>query len=114
MPQSKRGEKPRIMYLENRSDGLGGDARISRVQFSNTGKTIYYDGRSLQPREARGHESNYLDIVTLEEFWIADPRKDGADRLDGEAKPVQIDADVREEYWTAIRGLPERKGDSTT
>jgi hypothetical protein len=28
--------------------------------------------------------------------------------------PVHVDADVREEYWTKIRGLPARKNDATT
>jgi hypothetical protein len=35
-------------------------------------------------------------------------RKDGADRLYGESIPVEIDDDVRVEYWTQIRGDPAR------
>ena len=47
MSQLKRGLKERIMYIENKSEGLSGDARIGRVTFSRTGKTLYYRGRSL-------------------------------------------------------------------
>jgi len=114
MSQLKRGLKSRIMYIENKSESLSGEARIGRVTFSKTGKTIYYGGRSLQTLSGDGFKSNYIDVDTREEFWISGPRRDGTDRLYGEAKPVHIDEDVREEYWVEIRGLPHRKDDPTT
>ncbi len=67
--------------------------------------------RSLR---GRGYKSNYVDVESGAEFWISGCRKDGADRLYGERIPVSIDDDVRMEYWTAIRGQPERAGDETT
>ena len=106
--------KSRIMYVENKSRGLTGPARIGRVTFSKTGKTLYYRGHTFQSLKGRGFKANYFDTETLEEYWISGPRKDGADRLYGEAVPVEIDADVREEYWVEIRGLPERRSSSTT
>jgi hypothetical protein len=106
--------KSRIMYVENKSRGLTGPARIGRVTFSKTGKTLHYRGRTFQSLKGRGFKANYFDTETLEEYWISGPRKDGADRLYGEAVPVEIDADVREEYWVEIRGLPERRSSSTT
>jgi hypothetical protein len=33
----------------------------------------------------------------------------GRDRLYGERVPVEIDEDVRETYWTTIRGQPENR-----
>ena len=114
MSQLKRGQKTRIMYIENKSNGLNGPARIGRVSFSKTGSTIYYNGRSLITLSGSGFKSNYIDTETREEFWISGPRKDGADRLYGEALPIEIDEDVREEYWVQIRGLPERKNDPAT
>ncbi len=102
--------KPRIMYLENKSEGLSGPARIGRVTFSKTGRTIYYKGRSFQSLKG-GYKANYFDTETGERYWISGPRKDGADRLYGEAVPIEIDEDVREEYWAEIRGLPERSSD---
>jgi hypothetical protein len=45
-----------------------------------------------------------------EDYWISGCKRDGRDRLYGERLPVPIDEDVREEYWTQIRKLPE-KGD---
>jgi hypothetical protein len=99
----------RIMYIENKVDGLTGAARIRRVSFSKTGRTLYYQGKSFQSLKGAGFKSNYYDLETGDEYWISGPRKDGADRLYGsQGLPVEIDDDVREEYWTAIRGQPSR------
>lgn len=93
------------MYIEDKSEGLTGPARIGRVKFSKTGRTLYYGGRSFQSLKGAGvSKSNYYDIETGEEFWISGPRRDGGDRLYGEPTPVEIDEDVREEYWREIRG----------
>lgn len=100
------------MYIEDKSQGLSGPARIGRVTFSKSGKTIYYAGRRLHRLGGRGFKANYADSDTGEQFWISGCRKDGADRLYGERVPIEIDEDVREEYWTSIRNLPERSKDS--
>lgn len=100
------------MYIESKARGLTGDARIGRVSFSKTGRTLYYRGRAFQSLRGTGFKANYYDIATEEEYWISGPRKDGADRLYGEPLPVEIDEDVREEYWTQIRGQPQRVRDS--
>lgn len=99
------GVKSRIMYIEDKSQGLNGPARIGRVAFSKTGKSIYYAGRTFQSLEGMGFKANYFDVDTREHFWISGPRKDGADRLyPGSGGAVEIDADVAEEYWRDIRG----------
>jgi hypothetical protein len=99
---------PRIMYIECKSDSaLAGPARIGRVTFSQTGKTLYYyyRGRQLQKMSRPGFKSNYVDLATGDEYWISGPKKRGGDRL--YPGTIEIDPDVREEYWTAIRGLPQ-------
>lgn len=100
--------KSRIMYIEDKSGGLTGPARIGRVTFSKTGRTLYHGGRSFQSLKGYGSKSNYFDIETGDYYWISGPRKDGADRLYGEPLPVEIDDDVREEYWSEIRLRPAR------
>jgi hypothetical protein len=100
--------KTRIMYIENKADDLSGPARIGRVTFSKTGRTLYYRGRTFQSLKGSGFKANYIDVATGEHYWISGPRKDGADRLYGEALPVEIDDDVRAEYWSHIRGQPTR------
>lgn len=97
--------KSRIMYLEGKSGGLSGPARIGRVSFSRTGSTLHYGGREFQSLRGKGFKANYCDVETGEEFWISGPKKDGSDSLSGGV--VEIDEDIREEYWLRIRGLPE-------
>ena len=107
--------KSRIMYIELKesnkildSGALSNLARIGKVTFSKTGKTIYYDGKTFQSLKGRGSKSNYLDIEADEEYWISGCRKDGLDRLYDERLPIEIDEDVREEYWLNIRNLPSQ------
>ena len=97
--------KTRIMYIERKAGSLTGEARIGRVSFSKTGRTIYYGNRSFRSLKGIGFKSNYYDIETYEEYWISGPKKDGSDRLYGERLPIYIDADVQEEYWRDIRGF---------
>jgi len=39
--------KSRIMYIECKPDGIRGEARIGRVTFSKTGRSMYYDGKEF-------------------------------------------------------------------
>lgn len=96
------------MYIEDKSEGLTGLARIGRVSFSKTGRTLYYAGRRFRSLKGSGCKANYYDVDNGDHFWMSGPRKDGADRLYGEPVPVQIDDDVRAEYWTEIRGQVRR------
>lgn len=93
------------MYIERKSGQLTGPARIGRVSFSKTGKTIYYRGQTFQSLKGRGFKANYFDIDTGDEYWISGPHSDGADRLYGGTSPIEIDEDVRVEYWRDIRGI---------
>jgi hypothetical protein len=95
----------RIMYIEDKTRGLNGPARIGRVTFTRTGRSVRYRGRLL--RRVQGFKHNFEDEATGEAFWISGPHKDGRDRNYGGRLPIEIDEDVRAEYWTTIRGLPE-------
>jgi hypothetical protein len=99
--------KPRIMYIELKKD-LFGPARIGRLSFSKSGRSLYYAGRTFQSLKGKGFKANYFDVETGEQYWISGPRLDGHDRLYGERVPVEIDEDVRMEYWRDIRGEPQR------
>ena len=91
------------MYIEGKAGELTGSARIGRVTFSKTGKTIYYNGQRFRSLKGDGFKANYYDVDTGEDYWISGPKKNGADRLYGERLPIKIDEDVAEEYWTTIR-----------
>ena len=93
------------MYIEYKGDGISGPARIGRVTYSKTGRSLYYKGRRFSSLAGKGFKSNYRDAETGEEYWISGCKKDGTDALYSTA--VEIDGDVREEYWAEIRGKPE-------
>jgi hypothetical protein len=101
--------RPRIMYIESKADGLSGPARLGRVSFSQTGKSLFYRSRTFQSLSGRGFKANYLDVATGEEFWISGCKKRGGDRLYGGI--IEIDEDVREEYWTEVRQVPQRRNE---
>ena len=99
--------RQRIMYIEDKSEGLVGQARIGLVTYSKSGRSVSYRGRTFQSLAGSGGPSkaNFFDVETGEEFWISGPRKDGNDRLYPEsALPVEVDEDIAEAYWRDIRG----------
>ena len=79
------------MYIEDKSTGLEGPGRIGRVTFSQTGKSIYYAGRTFQSLNGQGFKANYFDVQTGAEFWISGCKIRGGDRLYGGI--IEIDED---------------------
>ncbi|HEX3739063.1 MAG TPA: hypothetical protein VHV29_04995 [Terriglobales bacterium] len=102
-------KRSRIMYIESKAEGLVGPARIGRVFYNKTGCTLQYREQKFQSLKGSGFKSNYREVGTRDEYWISGPRRDGADRLYTSNIPVEIDEDIREEYWTTIRRKPELK-----
>ena len=98
--------KTRIMYIEPKGDGVrGSTGRIGRVTYSKSGRSLYYQGRKFIPTK-QSLKANYLDEARAE-YWISGCKGNGSDRL--YSGVVEIDDDVREEYWTKIRKTPEKK-----
>jgi hypothetical protein len=110
-PSRMTGEKgkTRIMWIERKAGALQGDARIGRVSFSKTGRTLYYRGRKFQSLKGDGFKSNYFDVESGENYWISGPKRNGQDALYG-GGGAEIDEDCREEYWTKIRGAAHLTG----
>jgi hypothetical protein len=92
--------KTRIMYIESKANGLTGPARIGRVSFSKTGATLYYQGKAFK--------ANYFEVENGDSYWISGPKKNGQDQLYPTNVPVEVDADVHNEYWSEIRGRPSK------
>ena len=90
------------MYIENKSEGLEGEARIGRVYYSKSGKTIYYKGLKLQSLKGTGYKANFFEVASGDHYWLSGPRKDKQDRLYGGNSGVEIDKDVLDEYITYI------------
>ena len=99
------------MYIEQKGDSIVGPARIGRVTFSKSGQSLWYRGRRFETLAGQGFKSNYLDIETGGHYWISGCKKDGTDAL--YSTTVEVDEDVREEYWARIRNKPEMKAVSS-
>jgi hypothetical protein len=95
------------MYIERKGDVIGGPARIGLVTFSKSGKSLYYQGRRFHTLSGAGFKANYFDWESGEHYWISGCKKRGGDRL--YSGTIEIDADVREQYWEEIRNLPQNK-----
>jgi hypothetical protein len=104
LPAEFRVARSRIMYVESKAEGLEGAARIGRVYFSKTGKTLYYRGLRFRSLKGRGFKANYREVTSGHEFWISGPRRDRDDRLYGGSRGVVVDDDVRVEYEAYLRG----------
>ena len=100
--------EPQIMYIELKPDGVSGTARIGRVSFTKSGRGLYYQGR-LYLKQKGGFKTNYFDAETGEAVWISGCKESGGDRL--YSGSIEIDDDVREEYWIEIRKMPDRKNE---
>jgi len=101
------------MYIElGRPDGRIESARIGRVSFSKTGKTIYYCGKSF----LHAGRAEYLELESGRHYRISGCRRDGNDRGGNNpgSFPIEIDDDVRQEYWEQLRGQPERADERVT
>jgi len=93
------------MYVELKSGHHGdGPAWIGRVEFSKSGRSVYYRGKALQRLTGGGVSGNYFDVETGEEYWISGPKKNRQDRHSTGGGPVEIDEDVRVEYRKMVDG----------
>jgi hypothetical protein len=73
-PPKRARTNSRIMYVECKAGELIGAARIGRVTFSRTGRTLYYRGQRFQRLKGAGFKSNYFDVETGEDYWISGPK----------------------------------------
>lgn len=51
--------KTRIMYIEDKSGGSNGPARIGRVTFSKSGRSVHYQGRTFG-KVGSGYKYNHI------------------------------------------------------
>ena len=91
------------MYIENRAEGASDPARIGRVTFSKTGRTLYYGGKTFQSLKG-GDKATHYELISGDKYWFANCKKSGYVG----AVPIEIDEDVRDEYWNDIREWPSR------
>ena len=102
LPSEFKLSRSRIMYIENKTEGLEGPAVIGRVYFSKSGKTLYYKGYKFQSLKGAEYKANYFETESGGFFWISGPRKDQNNRLYGRNRDVVIDEGVRTEYLELV------------
>ncbi len=72
---------PEIKYIELKSGfSDDGPAWIGLVEFSKTGRTLYFDDKAFQSLNGTGIGANYFDVETGDEYWISGVKKNLQDR----------------------------------
>ena len=89
----------RLMYIELKTGHSGdGPARIGRVTFSKSGRSVYYRGKRFARIRGGGAAGNYYEVESGDEYWISGVKRDGTDRHWAGSGPVEVDDEARAEY----------------
>jgi hypothetical protein len=96
----------RLRYIELKSGHSdNGPAWIGYVTSSQTGRTIYFNGRGLMKLKGqrRGDSGgNYVDMETGESFWVSGVKKNGEDRHWAGSGKVLTEAAAVSDYLGTI------------
>lgn len=93
------------MYIENKVGEIdGAAARIGWVEFSKSGFTVYYRGRTLRRAKGGGVVGNHFDSETGEEYWVSGIKKNGCNSHWAESVKVVVDEDAKDEYQRIRNG----------
>ena len=102
--------KSDIVYVE-RTNGSNhdGEAWIGKCFYSNSGLSIYFDGKGF--KREKSHNSNYYDLDSGELYWISKVKKNGQDRHKFGKGLIYIDKSIVDEYLKIIgeENLPKSK-----
>jgi hypothetical protein len=86
------------MYIELKTGyNDNGPAWIGQVKFSQSGRTVYFNGHALK-RSGGGGGSNHYDLETSDGYWVSGIKKDGTDRHWAGSGKIMIEARVVDEY----------------
>ncbi|PKG52577.1 hypothetical protein CXF54_02015 [Olleya sp. 1-3] len=99
--------KNRIMYIEHKTDQNDrGKAWIGDVEFSKSGKTIYFNGLALKKMTGTAYAysefSNYYDLENREAYWISGIKKNGQDRHWAGGGKIMIDRKIVNDYLKMV------------
>ncbi|MCL9806843.1 hypothetical protein NAT51_15010 [Flavobacterium amniphilum] len=102
---------PKILYIENKSEGHSGEAWIGYAEFSKSGQTVYFDNKALKKLKGTGISGNHYDIETGEEYWVSGIKKNGEDRHWAGGGKIMLDKNCVDEYLRLIKAgsIDERK-----
>ena len=91
------------MYIEYKTDQNDrGKAWIGEVEFSKSGKTIYFNGLALKKMTGTAYAysefSNYYDLENRESYWVSGIKKNGQDRHWAGGGKIMIDRKIVNDY----------------
>jgi hypothetical protein len=90
---------PKIKYIELKSGySDNGPAWISKVEFSKSGRTIYFNGHAFK---GNGH-GGCSDSETGEIYWITGVKKNGENRHWGGKGKIMLDKEIAQDYLEFI------------
>ena len=74
-----------VKYIEQKTEGTQslyhkGPAFIAEVSFSNSGQTIYFDGKTFKRIKGGGTYGNYRCLEDENEYWISGVKRRGSNR----------------------------------
>jgi hypothetical protein len=95
--------KSKIKYIELKSGySDNGPAWIGKVEFSKTGQTVYFNGKSFKKLKSGGIAGNHYDLESDDEYWISGVKKNGQDRHWAGGGKVMIDRTIIQEYLNLV------------
>ena len=88
-----------LKYIELKTGyASNGPAWIGKVEFSKSGKTVYFNGHALK---GNGH-GVCSDMETRDIYWISGIKKNGQDRHWSGGGKIMIDKKVVDEYLKLV------------
>lgn len=91
--------QPEIKYIELKSGfSDDGPAWIGLVEFSKSGRTLYFDDKAFQSLNGTGIGANFYDIETGDEYWISGVKKNQQDRYWAGNGIINVDDRIVDDY----------------
>ena len=93
-----------LKYIELQTGfSHNGPAWIGNVEFSKSGKSLYFNGKCLKSSGGQGIEGNFYDLESGDEYWVSGVKQRGRNRhFSGKGK-IQIDRKVVKLYLQHIK-----------
>lgn len=92
-----------IRYIELKTGfSNDGPAWIGKVEFSKTGQTVYFNGKSFKRLKSGGISGNHYDLESDDEFWISGVKRNGQDRHRAGTGKIMIDRSIVQEYLKLV------------
>ncbi|GAB5523025.1 MAG: hypothetical protein Roseis2KO_08970 [Roseivirga sp.] len=95
--------KKKIMYIEHKTDQNDrGLAWIGLVEYSKSGRTIYFNEQAFKTCRYGNFDHNFVDIETGQGYWISGVKKNGQDRHWSGGGKIQVQRDIVDEYLALV------------